>query len=118
MPALEALVAEWRDAREAILLINWGDPQVAKANTHLWGRLGKAESALMAYARSLSYAQAQIAAARIVEILKPVDIAEPSEPVTRGVPHCRARRIIQIHQGNDGYGYDGGRTGILDQDAH
>jgi hypothetical protein len=48
---LENLVTEWRDAREAILLVQWGDPVVAKAHTHLWTRLGHAEAALMSYAR-------------------------------------------------------------------
>jgi hypothetical protein len=50
---LEALVIEWRDAREAILLVNWGDPVVAKAHTHLWKRFGNAEATLMAHARKL-----------------------------------------------------------------
>lgn len=50
---LETLVIEWRDAREAILRADWSNPVVAKANVHLWTRLGHAEAALMAHARAM-----------------------------------------------------------------
>lgn len=49
---IEILVAEWRDARNAIILVDWKDPVVAKAHIHLWTRLGHAEAALMHYART------------------------------------------------------------------
>lgn len=53
MTDLESLVTEWRDAREAILLVNWHDAKIAVAHTHLWTRLGNAEAALMAHARGM-----------------------------------------------------------------
>jgi len=50
---LESLVIEWRDARETILRADWSNPVTAKANVHLWTRLGHAEAALMARARAM-----------------------------------------------------------------
>ena len=59
MTELEKLVTEWRDAREAILRVDWGNPENAgpAGNRRLvphWERLGHAEAALMAHARRLS----------------------------------------------------------------
>jgi hypothetical protein len=51
MTELERLVTEWRDARDAILRVDWGDAENRDAS--LWVSLGNAEAALMAHARSL-----------------------------------------------------------------
>lgn len=45
------LLTEWREARRAILDIDWGD--ASNRRPELWVRLGNAEAALMAFARTL-----------------------------------------------------------------
>lgn len=50
---LEKLVIEWRDAREAILRIDWSKGTTNPALLELWERVDHAEAALMAHARTI-----------------------------------------------------------------